>query len=324
MAQKNPYEKKPYQPGKNVLDAKQQLENHMNQKPGAYQSQWKDQADALLGQIQSRDPFFYDAAKDPMYRQAVDQYVRLGRQAMMDTMGQASALTGGYGNSYAQTAAQQSYQGYLQALGMKLPQFHQMALTQYQARGKDLMDRWNALNQREKDAYGQYQKVLELYYAQQDRLQNAYDRLQDRDYHRYEDDRAFAYNQAQDALENERQAQKDRQEQARWEADQAYQKERDRIRDGQWKQEFEENRRRYEQQWAAKHSGGGGGGGGGGSGSGVRNYNRYQYKNGITMSGFHKDRTQAEKTGHTSTRPTGSPWSPLQDPWRRPFRPAIG
>lgn len=258
-------EKKKYTPGQSVQDAQQAVQAHKGKKPGQYQSQWKDAADGLLGQIQNRKPFHYDAGRDPLYRQAVDRYVRLGRQAMMDTLGKATALTGGYANSYAQTAGQQTYQGYLQALSDRLPEFHRMALEQYRAQGKDLMDRYNLLSQREKATYGQYQKAVEAYYAELDRLQGIYDRQQDRDYNAYIDDRNFTYAQEQDRLEAERQAARDQREQERLEAAQAYQAERDKIKDQQWQQKFDEEKRQYEQDYALRQSKGGRRGGRGSS-----------------------------------------------------------
>lgn len=71
--------------------------------------------------------FSYDVNTDALYQQYKDQYVRQGKLAMADTMGQAAALTGGYGNSYAQTAGQQTFQGYLQQLNDIVPELAQMS-----------------------------------------------------------------------------------------------------------------------------------------------------------------------------------------------------
>ena len=315
-----------YVPGQSVEDARQEAEAHRQQKPGDYQSQWQGKLDGILDQIQNRGPFHYDASKDPMYQLAVDQYVRLGRQAMMDSAGNASALTGGYGNSYSQTVGQQAYQGYLQALGLKLPQFHKMALDQYTAQGKDLLDRYQTLSQREKDAYGRYQKILEQYYSRQDRLDDDYRRQKDQDYHRFQDNRDFTYNQQQDALEAQRRREQAQAEQERWEAEQAYQKERDQIADQQWREQFEEDKRRYEQQWAAKHSGGGSGGSGGGysGGGGNGDLDRYIQQHGVSESEAAARKKKAEESKHNNTRPTGPVWSPSMDTSRRPNRPVIG
>ena len=44
-----------------------------------------------------------------------------GKQAMQDTMGQAAALTGGYGSTYGQAVGQQQYDAYLQNLNDEVP-----------------------------------------------------------------------------------------------------------------------------------------------------------------------------------------------------------
>ena len=238
-------EKRKYVPSQSVLEAQQALEEQKGKKPGEYLSPWKDALGVLLQTMQNRGPFAYDPNRDPLYRQAVDRYVRLGRQAMMDTLGQAAGLTGGYDNSYAQTAGQQSYQKYLLALSARLPQFQQMALERYGAEGKDLMDKYHVLSSRDQAGFDRYQSAVNRYYGELNRLQNAYDRARDRDYHAFQADRDFDYAREQDAQEAARLAEQAQREQLRFELQQAYQKERDKIKDQQWQQDFEEGRRRH-------------------------------------------------------------------------------
>ena len=64
---------------------------------------------AVRDKVLNRSPFTYDMNEDMLYQQYKDSYTRQGKLAMQDTMGQAAALTGGYGNSYATTAGQQTY-----------------------------------------------------------------------------------------------------------------------------------------------------------------------------------------------------------------------
>lgn len=101
------------------------------QMKNGYQSQWQPQINNLMEQYMNRDKFSYDVNKDALYQQLRDQYKLMGQQAMMDTMGQAQAMTGGYGNSYAQGVGQQAYQGFMQQLGDKMPDLYQLALDQY-------------------------------------------------------------------------------------------------------------------------------------------------------------------------------------------------
>mgnify|MGYP003293856606 CR=1 FL=1 len=76
--------------------------------------------------------------------------------AMEDTMGQAAKMTGGYGNSYAQMAGQQAYQGYLQGLNDRVPELYQLALDRYNQQGQDLLSKYGLLNTQEQQAYDRY------------------------------------------------------------------------------------------------------------------------------------------------------------------------
>ena len=98
-----------------------------------------DQLNALYDQIINRKPFQYDLNGDLLYRQMADQYTQLGQQAMRDATGQAAALTGGYGNSYANQVGNQAYQQYLTALNEQIPALYDRALNTWQAQGDDLL-----------------------------------------------------------------------------------------------------------------------------------------------------------------------------------------
>ena len=263
-----PFDKKDYTKSDAVNQAQQALDTHKGKKPGAYSSPWKDSMDQIMGQIQDRGPFQYDPGKDPVYLQSMQRYQQMGREAMMDTMGQASAMTGGYGSSYAQNAGQQTYQRYLQSLSDQLPRFQQMALDQYRAVGDDLYRKYGMMSDREKEDYNRYQVTVNHYNSELDRLQGIYDREQDRDYNRFADQQAFDYQRYLDDLNRQQQAARDQLEQERLKAAQAYQAERDKIKDAHWQAEFDEDLRRYENAMAASAGRGRGGGGGGGGGGG--------------------------------------------------------
>lgn len=107
-----------------------------------------------------REPFSYDPEKDILYRQYADQYTRLGRLAMEDTVGKAAALTGGYGNSYAESAGQRAYQGYLQQLGDVLPQMYDRAYARYQAEGEALYQEALAYEEQRQQAYARLESLV--------------------------------------------------------------------------------------------------------------------------------------------------------------------
>lgn len=268
-----PYEEKKYVQSDAVTQAQQALQNQQANKPGAYQSQWQGQLDSLSGQIQNRPKFQYDVNADALYQQVAQNYMQQGQQAMMDTMGQAAALTGGYGNSYAQTAGQQQYNQHLLGLTEMVPQFQQMALQQYQMEGDQLMDQYQLMLQQEELAYGRYQDDLNRYYADLDRAQAAYDSERDYDYSRFADDRDFDYGKYMDDLNYQYQVGRDQVADDQWAQQWAYQQERDKIKDEQWQKEFDEAVRQYnenmawQQAQAASRSSGGGGGRSSGGGT---------------------------------------------------------
>lgn len=102
----------------------------------------------LYAAITGRPAFSYDPASDPVYNSYAQSYQRRGRLAMRDTMGQAAALTGGYGSSYAQSVGQQQYDSYLQSLGEALPELYGMAWQRYNAEGDALKTAWELASER--------------------------------------------------------------------------------------------------------------------------------------------------------------------------------
>lgn len=102
----------------------------------------------LYAAITGRPAFSYDPASDPVYNSYAQSYQRRGRLAMRSTMGQAAALTGGYGSSYAQSVGQQQYDSYLQSLGEALPELYGMAWQRYNAEGDALKTAWELASER--------------------------------------------------------------------------------------------------------------------------------------------------------------------------------
>lgn len=247
-----PYEEKKYVQSDAVTQAQQALQNQQANKPGAYQSQFQSGLDSLLGQIRNREKFQYDVNADALYSQVAQNYLRQGQQAMLDTVGKAAALTGGYGNSYAQTAGQQVYDQYLLELAELVPQYQQMAYDQYQAEGEDLLEQYHLLQQQEESAYGRYQEELSRYYEELDRLQSAYDSERELDYNRFAYDRDFDYGKYRDEQNQKYQAQRDAVEDDQWLRELQYQQERDKVEDAQWQKQYEESIRQFNQDYNLK------------------------------------------------------------------------
>ena len=115
----------------------------------------KAQQDAIFEKIMNRGDFHYNAEEDPFYQQYRDQYMTQGKTAMRDTMGQAAALTGGYGSTYAQQAGQQSYDAYLARLNDIVPELYSAAYGRYQDEGNAMLQRYNMAAAQASDAYNQ-------------------------------------------------------------------------------------------------------------------------------------------------------------------------
>ncbi len=138
--------------------------------PQGYTSPYQDKIDKILDQYQNREPFQFNVNEDALYNQYKDQYIKHGNLAMKDTMGQAAALTGGYGNSYAQTAGQQVFQGYMQDLNDVIPDLWQQALERYQKEGSDMLSEYGLLSDLESQEYSRYQDAASLARSQVDNM----------------------------------------------------------------------------------------------------------------------------------------------------------
>jgi hypothetical protein len=141
-----------YQQSGSVQAAQNYLNSVMNKKPVADAN-----LSSLYDRIMNREQFNYDLNGDALYQQYKDQYQNLGKQAMMDTMGNATALTGGYGSSYASTAGNQAYQQYLGQLNDIVPELYQNAYNRYAQEGNDLMNRYNLAYGQHRDALGDWE-----------------------------------------------------------------------------------------------------------------------------------------------------------------------
>jgi peptidoglycan hydrolase-like protein with peptidoglycan-binding domain len=192
-----------FAPSENVTAANNLLQQQQANKPGSYTPVWQDEADAYLNKYQNRDPFSYDFNSDALYNQYKDNYIQQGQMAMMDAMGQAATMTGGYGNSYAQTVGQQAYNQQLSQLNNIMPELYGMAYDRYNQEGQDLLKQYDLYMNREAQEYGKHQDSVDRWYQEMNRLTNDYNTLYDRELNEYNTayDRAWnehnlGYNQA--------------------------------------------------------------------------------------------------------------------------------
>lgn len=122
-----------------------------------------DEISALLQQLDAREPFSYDPETDPVYQSMQAMYRQQGHKAMSDTVAQASALTGGYDSTYAQTVGQRAYQDSLQDLAAQIPALYSQAQDAYALAGQQLSDRAAILSDLQKQALDEYDTQREYW-----------------------------------------------------------------------------------------------------------------------------------------------------------------
>lgn len=157
----------------------------------AYTDPYAERLESALSRLESREPFSYDPASDPVFQSYQDTYRREGERAAQDAIGQAAALTGGQASTAAVAAASQARDYYNSKVGDVVPELYQLAWQMYQSEQNSLLS--------------EIETLAGLSAA-------AYDRQTDRiaqDYAIYADERDFAYNQYQDVLDREQAAAQD-------------------------------------------------------------------------------------------------------------------
>lgn len=214
-----------YKPSDTVQQAEALLQQQMAQKPGAYQSTWGEQLNDTIAKILNQEKFSYDLNKDALYQQYADQFTTQGKLASMDVMGQAAAMTGGYGNSFAQTAGQQAYQSYLQQLNDVVPELYGMARDQHNQERQALYDQASLMSSMEDQDYGRYRDQLSDYYTDLNYLTENARYMSETEYQKALDEFNIKYG--------------------------AY---RDDVADKQWQAQFDEAKRQYDEQMALSKS----------------------------------------------------------------------
>ncbi len=147
--------------------------NNVGQFNYARQANYDNALDSLL----NRKDFKFDVNNDALYKQMKENYANLGKLAMQDTIGQASAMTGGYGNSYAQTVGQQAYNSYMQQATDAIPELYQMALNRYSLEGDKLAQNLSALSSDRSTSYGEYQDAYNRAANERSYYENEYNNL---------------------------------------------------------------------------------------------------------------------------------------------------
>lgn len=140
-----------------------------------YKSQYDDKIKGLVDDILNNDKFTYDVNGDALYASYSDAYRRNAKMAAEDAMGRAVTATGGYGNSYAEAAANQAYNNQMQGLSDKIPELYQLAYDRYRDSISDKYDQYSLLSDRENADYSRYRNDYADYLTDRDYLTNRAD-----------------------------------------------------------------------------------------------------------------------------------------------------
>lgn len=209
-----------YQRSGRVNEYYNKTRNLEKNKPDEFESKYEDQISSILDNIMNRPKFSYtseDMVNDDLYKMYRDQYMRQGNLAMRDTMGNAAALTGGYGNTYASAAGQQAYDNYVAQLNDKALDFYDRAYQRYADEGQNLYNQMNVVTGLDNTDYQRYRDGVNDYYNDLNYYNGRYNQEYGYDYGEYQD-RVTADQWAQEFAFQKQQA---AQEQANWEAEMA-------------------------------------------------------------------------------------------------------
>lgn len=206
-----------YTPNDRVIAYQNKVQDFEDNMPDAFESKYTDQIDSILDSILNRDKFEYNMDEDKLYQYYRDAYMRQGQEAMRDTIGAASALSGGYGSSYAQTVGSQAYDKYLAGLNDKVPELYQLAYQKYLNEGNEMYNQLGAVTNLDNIDYSRYRDEINDYFTNRDYYNN-----------RYNQEHGYDYGAFQDALA-----------QQNWEEQFAYQKEQDALAQQNWQAEFD-------------------------------------------------------------------------------------
>jgi len=204
-------------------------------KKPTYESKYENNISSIMDAINNRKEFSYDFNADPLYQNMKDQYTKLGKEAALNAASSVSNLTGGYGNSYAATAASQANQQYLTDLNSKIPELASAAMDRYKMQTEDLYNKFGMYQSEENRLYGQHRDSVSDYYSDWSNLLNGFGIAQAQE----NADRTFNYQVGRDQVSDSQWDQTFKNNNDQWNKQFEYQTQRDAVADQQWEKEYQ-------------------------------------------------------------------------------------
>jgi len=176
-----------YQQTGAAQQAQAALQQLQAQKPQGYTSKYGAQLESILSQLQGQK-FNYSLNGDAFFNALKDTKMESAKQASQNAMAQAAALTGGYGNSYAQAAGNQAYQQNIRSLNDDAMDAYNLALQRFQMEQQGMGDQFSRLAQMENADYGRYRDAVSDWQNERNYQTDMYNTEEDRGYNRYLND----------------------------------------------------------------------------------------------------------------------------------------
>ena len=145
-------------------------------KPGDYESQYKNQIDGVQSKLNdmNKNGFSYDYTKDMAYQQYKNRYTRGAELASEDATAQAAARSGGYGNSWGTSSGQTAYQNTMNGLASVADSLYSQAYNEYNTKKSDLSNQLGTLQKQDELARQEWQTNVDKYYNDLSYAQNEY------------------------------------------------------------------------------------------------------------------------------------------------------
>jgi hypothetical protein len=181
------------------INAYDEYLNRVNNPENYGYNSYINDVNALFEKLMNQERFSYDPKTDKLFQLYKQQYQNQGNRAMQNQMGVASALSGGYNSSAAQSAAKKAYQNQMNELAERASEAYQNSLDMYRYNQQNNLDKFNTalnMNSSGNDAYFRQTDAIG------DKMNSAYNAFNDErnfQFNQYNNDRNFYQNQGQNA-----------------------------------------------------------------------------------------------------------------------------
>ena len=194
----------------------------------SYSSKYDKMISSAQKRIENIKDFTYNPEGDPMYKLYKKVYTQMGNDAYDRAMAQNSIKTGGIVNTNAAASAMQAQNFYNSALADKATELYNAAYKRYIDDINNEYDILNMYRQADDDDYSRYLDDVD-----------AYRNERDFEYNRFNIELTGALDKIAAEAQAEYQAQRDKEEDRRWQAEFDYQKQQDAEDTLKWQKELD-------------------------------------------------------------------------------------